>query len=135
MAEENEDLPVEDKDEDCLVFHEERQTKKIKILDKEGKATYYMLREMDSPSVAKWQGYDAKRIKVSRSGRIDMSEDAFKDYSATLINLCLWDLNLTDRIPISKIKTWGALTLNGLFDFCQTMNGLNAEGKEQAKKA
>lgn len=124
---------VNEVEDDCIVFNEEPKTQKIKIKNGEGKLTTYLLREMMGPDVAKWQEFDAGRIKVTRN-RIDMAPDAFKEYSATLINLCMFDESDT-KVTKAQVLKWPSTTINGIFDICQTMNGLNAEGRDAAKKA
>ncbi len=127
---------AEDEEEDALVFHETRKSKKVVIFNEQtGSKTRYLLVEMMGPDIEKWTKFQTVRIMgSSRRGRPDPKDADFKDFNANLIALCLWDEAGENRIPVSTIKEWPASTLNGLFDYCQTMNGLNDEGREQAKK-
>lgn len=115
--------------DDCISFSDEPKSQKIKV-----GATSYLLKEMMGPDVGKWQAYDASRIKMSKGGKVDMAPDAFKEYSATLINLCTFD-DENKNVSKKVIMAWPASAINGIFEICQTMNALNAEGKEEAKKA
>jgi hypothetical protein len=132
MADETE--PQDEVNDGCAVFSDEPQVQGVWIKSKDGTKKKYYLKELMGPDLAKWQTFDAARIKVVRN-RIDMEPDAFKEYSATLISMCMYDED-DKQVPVkSIIKSWPATTINGLFEMCQTMNGLNAEGRDQAKKA
>jgi len=123
MADENE-VP----DDDCVVFSDEPKSKKVKV-----GASSYLLKEMMGSDLQIWQAFDSTRVKVARN-RVEMSPDAFKEYSATLINLCLYDSN-GSRVPKAVITKWPSSAITGLFTLCSEMNGINGEGQEQAKKA
>lgn len=128
----------EDEDEDCLTFRESRQTKKVKIYNEEtGRAKKYLLVEMMSDGVEEWTKFEFTRLTggKARRGRPDPKDANFKDYAATLISMCLCEEDGKTPVPKSVIRDWPASTINGLFDVCQTMNGLNEEGRDQAKKA
>lgn len=127
----------EDDDEDCLVFRGTRQEKKVKILLEDGAPPHrFWLIEMFSDGVEKWMKFQTTRLSGGgKRGRPDISDANFKDYTATLISMCLYDDTKQNRIPLDVIRNWPASTLNGLFDYCETMNGLNEQGREQAKKA
>lgn len=117
--------------EPVFMFTDEQKTEPIKFKTSGG-VKDYILRELMGPDLAKWQAHDASRITVTRN-RIDMAPGAFRDYCAVLINMCLFD-ETGIAIPKATIMSWPSTAITSLFDKCQTMNGLNAEGKEQAKK-
>jgi len=119
--------------EAVYIFSDEPATQEIKLKSKSGEVKTFTLRELMGDALSKWQAYDASRISVSRN-RIDMAPDAFKDYSATLISMCLFD-DLGNPVKISTIRNWPSSAINGIFEICQTMNGLNVEGRDKAKKA
>ena len=127
--------PEPEGEEDALVFHEERQTKPVVIVGKDGARKRYLLKEMMSDDIGEWTKFQVVKVSGGVRGRPDPNRADFRDHTAKLISLCLYDESGTDRVPIHVIKEWPGSTLSGLFDYCQTMNGLNDEGREQAKKA
>lgn len=93
----------------------------------------FLLCELGGDDLAKWMKFVATRVKGDSKG-VKGKDSDFRDYHANLIVMCI----KTDggaAVPFSKVKGWPSSTLNGLFEDCQTMNGLNDEGKEQAKKS
>lgn len=123
--------PAEILDEDLipLVFSEEAVERKVKI-----GTTDYVLREMMGADLGKWQQYDAGRMKLVKN-RLEMSPDAFKTYAATLINYCLFPAGKYDPVPIKTIMSWRSTIITGLFNACQTLNGLTLDSQDKAKKA
>lgn len=88
-----------------------------------------------SAGVSAWQKYTATRIQLGKKGKPDIDTLDMREYNATLLSMCLYREDKTTPVPTAEIvKTFPASMLNKLFDYCQTMNGLNEEGLEQAKK-
>lgn len=110
-----------------LVFDEERRERPVTI----GKESY-LLREMMGTDLGKWQGYEQTRMKVVKN-KVEIQQDAFREYAATLINLCMVDVQ---GAPVSKQKImgWRSTIITGLYDACRDLNGLSPDGQEQAKK-
>lgn len=130
-------------DEDELVFQETVSMKKVSIVnEKDRSKTPYVLVEMGSDGVERWMKFQTSRLAGGGNrGRPDITKADFRDYTATLISYCLFERKDGDElapgksVPIEVIRNWPASTLNGLYEICETMNALNDEGKEKAKKA
>lgn len=131
--EQNEEEKTSEEDSSGLVFTEEQAEIPFKIKKKDGRVVEYILREMMGPALGEWQTYDAGRMKLNKR-RIEMAPDAFKKYAATLIGLCAFELPANSPVPVKEIMGWKSSIITKLFETAQTMNGLNDEGKEQAKK-
>lgn len=118
--------------EPVFMFTDEQKTESVKFKMKDGGTKDYTLRELMGPDLAKWQAFDSTRITITRN-KIDMAPGAFREYCAVLINMCLFDETGT-AVDKRTIMSWPSTAITGLFDKCQTMNGLNEEGREKAKK-
>ena len=127
---------VQDEVEDELVLHSTRKTKKVTVVENNGQSFKGLLMEMMSDDVDKWMQFSATRVKkTDRKGRPDLNSADFKDFTATLISMNLYDREGHSRIPISRIRRWTASVLAALYDECEAINGLNDASRDKAKKA
>ena len=114
---------------DVLEFGGTRKTKLVKIAGQK-----YLLVEMMNSDLTAWTKYQATRVR-ERNGKPDIERANFDDFYAKLISMCLYDEKGDARIPMETIRdTFTASVISGLFDACQTLNGLNQEGRDEAKK-
>lgn len=129
MADESEEF-------DGLEFAEERKSKALRLRKKDGTVKNYTLLEMMSDGVSAWMQYKATRVQFNKKGVPDIASTDLKGAQAKLISLCLFhDAVGTQPVSLREIQdTFPASALNGIFDYCEKMNGLNDEGVEQAKK-
>jgi hypothetical protein len=119
---------------DAIVVSEEQTVVPVVLKKKGGGVAEYELREMGSPEVASWMNFQQVRITGGKR-KPNPGDSDFRQFQANLIHLCLYEKGTNSRVPIAVIDKWFAGTLSRLFDQCETMNGLNEQGKEQAKKA
>lgn len=106
----------------------------MNIIDKEGGKKSYLLVEMMNDGVTEWTKYQATRVR-NRNGQPDIERTDFTPFYAKLISMCLYDGEGETPVLLETIRdTFTASAISGLFDYCQTMCGMNQEGREAAKK-
>lgn len=118
-----------------MEFSEARKTKRVNFALKDGTKKKFMFVEMMSDGVAEWQKYKMTRVKLNRDGVPDVNRADMKDHNAKLVSMCLYNEDGTELVPIGFIhENFPASMLNQLFDYCETANGLNEKGRDEAKK-
>lgn len=112
-------------------FTEVRKEKTVKIKNPEsGQSSVYVIREMMGDGLAEWTKFQFTRIAGKGKRGKPRPEDAdFSDFNAKLISLCMVD-STGKPVPKEVISQWPASTQTGLFNICQSMNGLADEGDE-----
>lgn len=124
------EAPPADEDDgwsDAKAYAESPGEKKVRV-----GTTKYVLQELMGDGVAKWMKFT--HLRVTGGKKKPKPEDAdYRDFLANLIVLCIRTEN-KQPVPFQKVRSWPASTLTGLFQDCQTMNGLNDDAREEAGK-
>lgn len=131
----DETTPSTDGWDDVPEYSSVRKEEKVKV-----DGTRYILRDMMGDDLAEWSKFQATRVMAgAKRGRPDPAAVDFRGFNAKLISMCLYHVGPDGKVagPVAQsvIEKWSAPVLTALFDRCQTMNGLNEEGQEAAKKA
>lgn len=113
----------------------QQATQPVRIHLRNGETIDGLLVEMMSDQVAEWRKHEMQCM-VGAGGAPSLAKADLRGFQEKLISLCLHDPTGQTPVPHKTIMGWQlpSKALHILFTACQTMNGLNEEGREQAKK-
>lgn len=97
---------------------------------------WYVLRELNGPSLAEWMKYTNVTMKRDEQGNVSR-EANFDDWAQTLVGLCLFKGKVDGKAVVieGKVlgkawvtsKAWGSATLNPLFAKARLVSGLDVD--------
>lgn len=112
-----------------LEFDLTRKERRVKIKDKDGVVTEYILRELTGPGRDKYINGLSRRMKTIKGGGTIISDS--EGLQADLISRSLFDKS-GQMIPSVIIQKWPAGVLSKLFKAAQRLSGLGDDAEEDA---
>lgn len=112
---------------EMMVFDIGKQTViPINIKNEEGGIEEYELREASGDDACRWKNAIIERTMLGPDGKPTGMKN-IADTEPILVSLCLYDVSLKKKVPVSKVRSWPARVQKALFEKAKEISDLDED--------